>query len=1011
MTSMNTNNPTALEIACYSDNIPEINRLIGNTYTQDVLKKSILYCIDRMNFVSAIQIAQKINDLGIGDTDYDIFCLLFSKINSSGALTLTGDAKTLFNTLMSRFGGDVSTLFIWAVANRSIHICEYIRRHSHISGVTYTDEHYKINPLVYAVTQFNKSDLVRIFADDVFEQIHISLLITAINESSKYHTDTYLYLLRIFTVRNPIDTAMHHKIVYNIIFSEKFVEALADKTIRDYLGKYANYMVSVIYTSYALNNSPSATSMYISKLAALEAHSLCDLTINHVDTGYPLLYYIIISQAKCIAEIKNDVQFTPISNFPNIRKIDDLKIPSPFPDEPGEQQHKTSDTASTASVADITLMNTDTTDDEPVEFKAMSGGANTDFGKAMRNEMLDFHTIRNKFISQMMPDGRFLFIHYLDNIYNKLVVGTINPLEDLAFMNRCTNIAQPSLQSGEPFIKPFITYILDNMIYHTNYDPIVSMLRLLAIYGYDVQQLFVSHKYTGFILSDKYVLDSMITMGVVLDKDVIHNYLKTNTVKNEVVNGLLDMGFIPTEVMIDEAIVGDPNTLYNRFLQHMASEKKKLQNYNLDLRVRGLYKAKNEWRGNIYTDSYDAKDVHVISAHGSILPDTYFCLPPNIGIMAMAERGKEVWNSPDHMSNMLTKQNRGKFFNAKIKTPVQGYTYYPPGSIIQEQNLTFNSDNVTWYQEYKEDNTYRPNLPLFPENDAFFTLGVITQDCKHTYDLDRDFFIVDKKININGRNIIPIVDGKVFESFINRTINPMRKSSYLLQSNDENIFANHELWTSGMPRYLLLSQVIRRLDALGKHGNFMLYSCRSGVIAGDDLHLKACRRFAQNFKKQGDDLPKRVALARQISVSPATSNFYDKVKTFAVYFANECSGCSPQYDQGILYLGNLQINVPYDILNLYGSDKVFSNERYRIRLQGKRRVINKKWIAEFEKNILHSIQNFLHNMEIQIYNQYHIHTVEYCRLYSLINHVLPYISSTSLLCYQKKVYGQICAQV
>lgn len=290
-------------------------------------------------------------------------------------------------------------------------------------------------------------------------------------------------------------------------------------------------------------------------------------------------------------------------------------------------------------------------------------------------------------------------------------------------------------------------------------------------------------------------------------------------------------------------------------------------------------------------------------------------------------------------------------------------------------------------------------------------MGIITRHTCHRK-MTNNVSITDTYIQADGKNIIPIVANNV-NTFLFNTIDYDVVRTYELYCNDTQLFTNDELWNIYETKYISLSDIIYRMHTKGIKGKIFLTTCRSGNIHGADLHIQACREFA---KKHGDEKLEgvnRMISARRNSLGVATYNFYEQLQQFMKKMS-ENSSASPQYHKNKLYIGDIELEVPATIMNRYRAESQTSNVKYIEWkfVKGKHvRVINSGWYREFERNIMRRLNIFIEVMDNRIKGCLPIHTVEYCRLFSLINRTLPYISTEALVCLEKRDYSEICMYV
>ena len=238
--------------------------------------------------------------------------------------------------------------------------------------------------------------------------------------------------------------------------------------------------------------------------------------------------------------------------------------------------------------------------------------------------------------------------------------------------------------------------------------------------------------------------------------------------------------------------------------------------------------------------------------------------------------------------------------------------------------------------------------------------------------------------------------------------------NYELMCNNNQIFTNDELWNFINTDSIKLSDVIHRAYNNGISGDFIMLVCREGNIWGSDLYIQACREFALQHtdEKLESDPLERTKLARQQSLEIASYDFYENMRIFMhIFYENKTSMPQLHIDKKTLYIGSIVLNVPSPILDRYKKDKKLSGVKYTVwkTVLGKsERLVNPKWYRMFEKTIMNHLTIFLDNMNNRIQNFLPIHTAEYCRLYSLINGVLPYISTESLVCLTKRDYTEMC---
>ncbi|VBB18750.1 hypothetical protein YASMINEVIRUS_1282 [Yasminevirus sp. GU-2018] len=275
-----------------------------------------------------------------------------------------------------------------------------------------------------------------------------------------------------------------------------------------------------------------------------------------------------------------------------------------------------------------------------------------------------------------------------------------------------------------------------------------------------------------------------------------------------------------------------------------------------------------------------------------------------------------------------------------------------------------------------------------------------------------------------GIDKVVVRDGKIVEPFILKNLDYVSIRDTILYCNEPSLFDKNELWNVNEPSSdIRLSFIVQRLGDRNISGDFIVVACRSGDIWGEDLHLQACRQFAKSHMEESGELesvkkievtPERMMLARRDSGFFSVKDFYDEVFEFNNYFFMNLEG-PVKFSDNKLQIGDLILSVPSSILNRYKTDSGMNKKiKYATYVRSKdgssTRTVDKRWYSEFERNIVDYIRIFLQNMTMRVDNCVPIHTVEYCRLYSLVHSkVLPYISTLAVDCFvNKKMYLRIC---
>ena len=1101
-----------------------VDKLIDDEKDQMVLKKSLMYCLKNRNFTVALQIANKV-DL-IDRSDIKIFCLLFRTINSISQLE-----RPLIDRLINIFTGDKLTLFIWAISCDSIWGCEHMMSLTNMGSV---DPEYKVSPLVHAVSLHKTYILTDVLLKDlnILKTIDMSRLVDAICASlgNGILLPVYITLMNAYLERDDKKEETNRLIIFNTMRADNYTVDIQDTMIGDFFKQNVNYVLSALYSSIPNSYdwmSPDYAITYtdniLSKIKRLDSKLVFDHTINHSETNIPLLCYIVVPQNKCITDIealsplqlfkytppfidisialpslsRNLSKFTSIDaahftgggrRHPGYYSSDDSADESDGRGDWGDYGDDSDDASGARN--DATALFFQAGDLPPGDGKdryyiqLVHKINNTEYVIAKKNNILNYHISKFEGIDlNPMMCGKSLLMHYLENIYSRLD-RHIDPSTDLAYLE----LLSKKLHLYKSSINPYISAMIDGIQGDAERAvKAVSILRLLCIYGYDMQSLLYNN--LSFILSSRFVLKSMISLYIPMNNIAIHDFMSYNEVDEEVMRDLLDLGFLPTEDMLDQTVLSDmTNKLYMNFIDYMQRELSKL-NHLADHRLRRgeLFRIKNRWykefhdrqsveqsveqynpedllgepseegRGEYddgypassgepsgegrgeYDDGYPAPSgepsgegrgeyddgypdesseenyaSHFISSHGSIVTDSYFCLPPNIGIMVLAQRGSPAYDSHQTFNMMAHRQTRDIFIHNHKNGEEPGITYYRPGSIIQDQTLYFEPNLSDYAVEYDPDidirETYIYPMPLHS------SMGIITKDaCDNIF--KSSVFITDAHIQRNERHAIPITDGRIKEGFITYMLDRTAVRNYELMCNNEDLFTKDELWNMIDPKKILLSDVIYRAYEKGISGDFVLLACRTGDIWGDDLHLQACREFARQHvdEKLETNSLEMTKLARRQSLEIASYNFYEHARVFVnEFYETDISTSRLHTDNKTLYIGNINLNVPATILDRYKKDKKMYDVKYAkwLTIRGKReRVVNPEWYRMFEKNIMNHLTIFLDNMTNRIQNCRPIHTVEYCRLYALINGVLPYISAESLVCLAKRDYAELCMRV
>lgn len=1155
-TSASSEPPKSLLHACYHNKMNNVDKLIDDEKDQKVLKQSLMYCLNNLNFTVALQIANKVGV--VERSDIKIFCLLFRKI-----IRISKLEQSLIDRLINIFTGDKLTLFIWAISCNSIWGCEHMMTLANMGSI---DPVYNVSPLVHAISRHNKDILMNVLLKDInlLKTIDMSSLVDAICAS--LHNDillpVYITLMNAYLERDDMNEETNRKIIFNTVLADNYTFAIQDTMIENFFKQNVNFVLSALYSSipnsYTWRSRDYAntyTDNILSKIKRLDSKLVFDHTINHSETNIPLLCYIVVPQNKCITDIE---ALSPHRLFKYTHPSIDISIylPDLFTNRStgsriydsydalgggrhGRRRHgrrRSSDYYGSGSDSDRDddrgddwgdddWGDDDRKDDESEHSNVLFFPAgdlpqgdgedryyiklvhkinNTEYVMAKKNNILNYHISKFEGID-LNPTmcGKSLLLHYLENIYSHLD-RHIDPSTDLSYLE----LFSEKLHLYKSSINPYISAMIDNIQGDTERTvKAVSILRLLRIYGYDIQSLLYNN--LSFILSSRFVLKSMISLYIPMNNIAIHDFMSYNEVDEEVMHDLLDLGFLPTEDMLDRTVLSNiSNQLYMNFIDYMQQERTKW-NHLTDRRLRRseLFRTKNRW----YKEFHDRKTVeqynpedqpeepseegpnesydgypeepseegpnesadgypeetqidrpieqigepseegpnesddgypepsgeppgegmgesddgypeetteerdnyasHFISSHGSIVTDSYFCLPPNIGIMVLAKRGSPAYDSHQTFNMMADRQTRDIFIQEHKNSEEPGITYYRPGSIIQDQSLQFEPNLSDYVVEYDPDYTYKETY-IYPMP-LHSSMGIITKDvCNHLF--KSSVFITDAHIQRNERHAIPITDGQIKDGFITYMLDRTAVRDHELMCNDEELFTKDELWNMIDQKKILLSDVIYRAWDKGISGDFVLLACRTGDIWGDDLHVQACREFARQHvdEKLETNSLEMTKLARQQSFEIASYNFYENMRMFLLgFYENHTSIPRLDTDKKTLYIGNIKLAVSTTILNRYREDKKMSDVKYAKwhTIRGKRvRVINKEWYRMFEKNIMNHLNKFLENMTNRIQNCLPIHTVEYCRLYALINGVLPYISTESLVCLTKRDYIEIC---
>lgn len=493
-------------------------------------------------------------------------------------------------------------------------------------------------------------------------------------------------------------------------------------------------------------------------------------------------------------------------------------------------------------------------------------------------------------------------------------------------------------------------------------------------------------------------------------KEFISSIIKTKTVNiDEIILKILELG-----IDLDDSIINA--------IKHRKHKDNMFQNKIIELLDQRLSLTSNE---KIIIDPND--DVGIIICHGSIITDSYVVLPPDIGIHVLVERG-ETLSFNGHYA--LTPEKRQLIANNSEK-------YHPPGSIIQDQTLIFSMQKndylpIPQYYDYGHGNEYGNGYDNGNDNDedkkiigynklSSDLFGIILGgECKpkkySTYTIDGDNIITYNK-NSN----------KMVEPFALQNCLKIKMREYALQCNDERIFFNSEIWNGFAPQEIKLSQVIRRLVDKGVSGDFILATCRTGKIWGDDMFLQACRPLVQEYSKKinpdnynDEEIEdyftrsnkNKMIIARRYSntehnVYRDFFEFYEGYRDHMFENAYLIKEEESNINKNILIWGNHRYVIPSTIFNRYKKDKTLNEKipyaKY-ININGKlTRHINSNWYRYFEKNIVTHISVFMEAIHDKIKSSIPLTTLEYCRLFSLIvTGNLPYISSNAVLCYNTR---------
>ena len=128
------------------------------------------------------------------------------------------------------------------------------------------------------------------------------------------------------------------------------------------------------------------------------------------------------------------------------------------------------------------------------------------FVKIAENPAIKFHTIRNPELNPLMNDGSSLLINYLIHLTNEHERIIVNPFDlKFAYLNLFLGI----LYLFELYLTPYIISILSENDAKTIDPKYVDLLRILNIYGYDLEE-----EQTAAAVLEKMINIPVVNLGI-----------------------------------------------------------------------------------------------------------------------------------------------------------------------------------------------------------------------------------------------------------------------------------------------------------------------------------------------------------------------------------------------------------------------------------------------------------------------------------------------------------------